>query len=405
MGALSPGTIKDSKDEGIATSVNIKNPERFTIDGSDALEERLSRLCDQVREGLQRIIPAVKLEAIVLGGGYGRGEGGVLHTNGGDEPYNDIEFYVFLRGPRLLNQRWYGNEVCSLAEELSSNCSLHVEFKLDSLRRLRTMPVSMFSYDLVSAHRLLFGSMDVFKGCEHHFAADCIPLSEATRLLYNRCGGLLLVRERLAANMLSDEDADFIGRNLAKASLALGDAVLVSATEYHWSAMERNVRLERLADAGPVDINVLRKHHRAGLEFKLHPQRANKTRQEFAAEHRELSSLAQKLWLWIESQRLGRPFLNIHEYVFSGIDKCPETASGRNVLLNMRTFGPLAAVGPLASHYPRERLLNSLPLLLWNGEVSREPEVRRHLRKQLRSEASDWAGFVAAYKEIWPAYG
>ena len=59
----------------------------------------------------------------------------------------------------------------------------------------------------------------------------------------------------------------------------------------------------------------------------------------------------------------------------------------------------------VASRYPRERLFNSLPLLLWNGEVSREPEIQRHLQRQLRSTASDWTGLVAAYKEIWSGYG
>ena len=83
----------------------------------------------------------------------------------------------------------------------------------------------------------------------------------------------------------------------------------------------------------------------------------------------------------------------------------PWDCPGKNYLLTMRTFGPAGAISRLADRYPRERLFNSLPLLLWNGEVSREPEVRRHLQKQLCSRASDWAGLVAAYKEIWPPYG
>jgi hypothetical protein len=59
----------------------------------------------------------------------------------------------------------------------------------------------------------------------------------------------------------------------------------------------------------------------------------------------------------------------------------------------------------MAIRYPRERLLHALPLLLWNGEASREPEVTKRLQKQLRTEAADWAGLVAAYKQIWTSYG
>src|SRR6185437_1721005 len=71
---------------------------RFTMDGSDALEKHLARICEKVLGGVRALISENKLEALVLGGGYGRGQGGVLKTNSGDAPYNDLEFYVFLRG-------------------------------------------------------------------------------------------------------------------------------------------------------------------------------------------------------------------------------------------------------------------------------------------------------------------
>ena len=116
---------------------------RFTIDGSDALEARLRAICDQVSAGIEAIVPPRKVEAVVLGGGYGRGEGGVLRTETGDQPYNDIEFYVFVHGARLWNERKYGASLCALGERLST-AGLHVEFKLDSLERLRRMPISMF---------------------------------------------------------------------------------------------------------------------------------------------------------------------------------------------------------------------------------------------------------------------
>ena len=379
---------------------------RFTIEGSDTLERSLWALCDAVKAAVHRFIPKRKLEALVLGGGYGRGEGGVLRTEHGEQAYNDIEFYIFVRGSRLWNQRKYRASLCALAGDLSAGSSLHVEFKLDSLQRFRSMPISMFTYDLVSAHRLLIGERAVFQGCEHHLRSEDIPLSEATRLLYNRCGGLLLVRELLSRTVLSNDQSDFIGRNLAKASLALGDALLVAAGKYHWSARVRGERMRAFEATGDVpDLVALKEHHRAGLDFKFHPRRILKQPGDFAPEHREISSLAQRLWLWIEGRRLGRSFSNINEYALSEINKCPETLAGKNYLLTLRTFGPAAAMDPLGGRYPRERLFNSLPLLLWNGEVSREPEIRRHLQRQLRSDATDWAGLVAAYKEIWPPYG
>jgi hypothetical protein len=135
---------------------------RFTIDGGGELEDRLARLCGQVRCGATARIPSQDIAVIVLGGGYGRGEGGVLRTEAGDQPYNDLEFYVFFRGHRLWQEHRYGRMLHELGERLSVEAGLHVEFKIDGAERWKRSPVSMFSYDLVSGHRMIFGDESVF---------------------------------------------------------------------------------------------------------------------------------------------------------------------------------------------------------------------------------------------------
>jgi hypothetical protein len=378
---------------------------RFTIDGSQALEQELERLCNAILTGVERLVPGPRLEAIVLGGGYGRGQGGVLKTETGDRPYNDLEFYVFLRGNPLLNEHKYGADLRELGESFSSGAGLHVEFKIDSLDKLRSSPISMFTYDLVAGHRIVRGGDTIFQGCEHHLQAEKIPLSEATRLLFNRCTGLLLAKELLGSQRLSLAQGDFIGRNLAKAQLALGDAVLTVFGQYHWSCPERHQRLSELAVPELPTLDEVRQRHAAGVAFKLHPRSIAKLAAEFEGEHREISALASRLWLWLESRRLKCEFSSVRDYALSEGEKCYGPAGWRNYLLNLRTFGPQAAFDSMAARYPRERLFNSLPLLLWNGEVSKEPEVKLRLQRQLRSGASDWAGLVAAYKQIWTSYG
>src|SRR3954463_4447745 len=100
------------------------------MDGSEQLEARLAEFCRTISYSVQKLIPPSKLEAIVLAGGYGRGEGGVLRTAEGDQPYNDLEFYVFTSGSALLNSRRYRGALGRLAEELSKCAGLHVEFKV-----------------------------------------------------------------------------------------------------------------------------------------------------------------------------------------------------------------------------------------------------------------------------------
>ena len=65
---------------------------RFTIDGSDALELELLSLCDRARAAILGIIPARKIHALVLGGGYGRG---VVYEQGQHIGYADLSHASF----------------------------------------------------------------------------------------------------------------------------------------------------------------------------------------------------------------------------------------------------------------------------------------------------------------------
>jgi rhamnosyltransferase len=403
-GEASADTNPDGSKKLEPDGVSPHQQKRFTLDGSEELENRLVRICEKVLARVQALIPREQLEALVLGGGYGRGQGGVLKTVSGDAPYNDLEFYAFLRGNRVLNERRYHQCLQDLGEQLSVEAGLHVEFKVDSLERLRRSPITMFSYDLVSGHRILLGNKDIFAGCKHHLDASKIPLAEATRLLFNRCTGLLLAKELLNKRDFSAADADFVGRNLAKAQLALGDVILAASGKYGWSCLERRDALAKLTipDA-PLWMDDVRQHHAAGVDFKLHPRRISKSLAEFRTEHTSIAQLAMQVWLWLESRRLNQPFSSTHDYAFCGAEKCEGTPAWRNVLLNAKTFGPGGILDPAAARYPRERLLNSLPLLLWEEPLN-DLRVKYFLQKELRTPASDWQGFVAAYKAVWPKF-
>lgn len=343
---------------------------RFTIDGSSALERHLADTCGLVLEGVRSIVPANRIEGIALAGGYGRGEGGVLREGGLDMPYNDMEFFVFVRGSTYLNDHRYKTALHALGESLSPAAGLEVEFKILSLARLRRSPVSMFYYDLVMGHRWLCGDDILLAGCEHHRDASRIPLHEATRLLFNRCSGLLFASERLSQDTFNKEDADFVGRNIAKAQLALGDVLLAMNGLYHWSCQERHRKLQQLEGAS----SVLLAHHASGVAFKLHPERTTKSREELAQEHAQLSQMARDIFLVLESRRLNIKITHASDYICSGTNKCPEVPLWKNVLIHLRKRDLPAGL----TRYPREHLLNELARMLWTGESTKPQAIRQY---------------------------
>lgn len=372
--------------------------QRFTLDGSEALEQRLQQLCDEVRTRVQSAVPPNQLDGLVLGGGYGRGEGGVLRTEDGDMPYNDLEFFVFVRG--VLAELHYAKVLHDIGHELSQGADIEIEFKVMTLAKLRQSAPSMFYYDLVMGHRWIIGDDTLFAGCNHHRDASCIPLHEAMRLLMNRCTGLLYAKERLLRAEFTSEDADFVARNIAKAKLALGDIVLTVHGQYHWSCRERSRRLLSL-NAAVAESSQLRAFHEAGVRFKLYPQQSRESREALLERHGQVATLAQQLWLWLEARRLKHRYDSPTSYALSEEPKCPEQPVWKNVAVNLRAFGPRSVFHRSALRYPRERLLRSLPLLLWGMTSLAEQTM---VRTCLHCDSLTLSDAVSAYTKLWQRF-
>lgn len=372
---------------------------KFTRDGSDALERLLSETCQEIGREIQALIPADRLQALVLGGGYGRGEGGVLATPTGDAPYNDLEFFVLVAGSPRLNERRYGAGIHALEQRMTQQLGIDVEFKILSLEKLTGSATTMFYYDLVSGHRVICGPPDILKACAHHQDAARIPLHEATRLLMNRCSGLLFAAERLQRADFTSEDADFTARNIAKAQLALGDVVLTALGRYHWSCVTRHEQLASVNDV-VLPMEEIMAFHQQGVAFKLHPWLSTAECDELRALHASVAKAAWAVWHWLEQKRLrcsGSPL----DYGRCG-KKCPETSALKNALVRLRTFGVRGVLSPLALRYPREALLNTLPLLLWAPELV--PANFAWLSRQFVSPVSSHAEAIAAYSRLWARF-
>ena len=379
-------------------------PKRFTMDGSPALEQHLESVCEQVRDAVLNLIPAWKLDGILLGGGYGRGEGGVLRTPEGDRPYNDLEFYVFARGMAILAERKYRGPLHALGERLTPAAGIEVEFKVLTLDKISRSKPSMFYYDLAMGHRLLYGDEDLIglSLSSHRRSASHIPLEEATRLLMNRCSGLLFSQERLKRAEFGPQEADYVGRNLAKLQLALGDVVLTAHGKYHWSCRERHQRLLAIPPSHDLPFMAdVQTHHAAGVEFKLHPVRTTSTREELAKRHGDLSGIAFQVWRWLENRRLGTQFKDTSDYARSSVNKCPEQPAWRNRLIQLRDRN---IAGVLSGRYPRQNLLHALCLMLWDSHALSDGPLDGQLQSELRTSAVTFKDLVAAYERLWHRY-
>ncbi len=305
------------------------------------------------------------LKALVLAGGYGRGEGGIFFPPDGSEPtlYNDLEFYLFApRPPEAL--------LLSLVHEGENRLGIEIEIKVMSADAFETASPSMFYYDLLSRHILVAGDRAWLDSLPKTLSdASAIPVVEGSRLLVNR--GMSLLRCRRWAAGEIELPAGFCERIASKLKLALADATLCAVGKYHWSCVERDRRLPDQKDV-PPDWEALMAWHAEGVAFKFHPTSSGLTPADLA----EPLNLLRKAWistfLWIESRRLGHQLSDPSGYARFSQKIFPMESPLKNLIRQLRDLRRPAHLPFCWGDHPRSRIWKALCLLL---DDSAEPQA------------------------------
>lgn len=228
----------------------------------EALRHLAAQLHDHAPHGLR---------AVYLGGGYGRGEGGVrTRPDASVTLYNDLDCFVIASdGLRRADRDALVPHLAELAHPLERRLGIDIDFsppkRTSQLRRVA--PTLMFQ-EFRRGYVTLFGDDALPRTAIPELPAHDLPLSEALRLLLNRGMGLLLAGEALAGRGDNPNHHDFILRNLNKAILGCGDALLIARNAYDWSL---HARLERLQNDITDAPHSLAQRYRQAIDFKFSP--------------------------------------------------------------------------------------------------------------------------------------
>ncbi len=190
-----------------------------------------------------------RLQGVVLGGGYGRGEGGVFDLpNGVQHLSNDLDFFaVTEKGVSAQDICAIANALAPVSEKWTAKLGIEVDFVVRTPWRMR------HDQDRVMIQELMHGYFDVAgKKGEEMFGEierrppSAFPWAEAARLLMNRGVGLVLASE-------AERGQTFIVRNINKCVLGAGDARLIARGAYAWRVEDRAAALgEELYSAAVV---------------------------------------------------------------------------------------------------------------------------------------------------------
>ena len=338
------------------STINQPEAQVYAPKGSETFNQKMyETLADLTDETVSLI--GDNLVALLLSGGYGRGEGGVNIVNGKEWPHNDLDLTIIVQRRDHVLKR----VVEHITNRYGKRLGVRVDFNRPiTLKELRRLPHWLVWHDLLAGHQVLYGPSYILSVNMPKYMKDPVPGTEALHLLLNRGAGLLRAL-RMVRQCEPELDRDFIRQNYFKTAMALGDAVLIMLGHYDG---RHQIRHERLIGAVQADHELqkfdLLPLHEDGIHFKFTPHDFD-AREITEDDLRDLARRWCEVFLWCERQRTGGPFEDTEVYCrWPGIRE-----KDRSRLRHMpRNFARNLRVGWMSFRHPRESLYRMLPQLL-----------------------------------------
>ncbi|MDX8410563.1 MAG: hypothetical protein R8K46_01640 [Mariprofundaceae bacterium] len=389
--------------ERASTGIAPANTNRYTLDGDAQVESRIEQDQRIIADAVVKKLALPGFCALVLMGGYGRGEGGFQNVGGEPAPYNDYDYFLVVRGMDRSAINGIKPAVASLAHELELQVGVEVDFAILAWETLASAEYCLMFAEMKWGHRVVAGDARVLD-IMPSMPCDQLPLAEFTRLMLNR-GSLLLLNQRSLQQGAPEtplERETFV-KYLFKAILACVDSELANRQMYHPSYPVKLARLEALAEKG---MSELLAQYRLAYEARFHPDYGKHIDANLFLWQAQVVQLWLQSFSHLETARLGQKPESWKDYADISVDK-GQTGRGmlsrlRNLAITCRDYG----LGEAAAHlvwslrYPRERLISALPLLL-TATSSVSASVKRPLA--MRGNVS-WPAAVESYLSQWKRY-
>ena len=145
---------------------STKEPEalqnyRYTPDGDAAVESRINRDQQLIARAVTELVPSENFRALVLIGGYARGEGGYRHVNGKPEPYNDYDYFVVVGGISQRGLKALKPLLVHLGHSLTATVGVEVDLEILKEELLPKAEYSLMHAEMLWGHRVVAGNQDI----------------------------------------------------------------------------------------------------------------------------------------------------------------------------------------------------------------------------------------------------
>ncbi|ROS01514.1 hypothetical protein EDC56_1956 [Sinobacterium caligoides] len=377
---------------------------RFTAYGDASVERYITALVRRVVAAWSKLGCARHTRALVMLGGYGRGEGGVQLVDNAQRPHNNLDFLLITES--LSDEQMRRLESALAAEMLSIESSTVVGLDLSVIdaRHLSRSEPRLIWYDMRYGHKTIAGDASFVRGLRRQ-CLDAIPDWDMRNLLVNR-GTLLLINqillERKEGALLN---TGLLIKHTMKAVIGYGDALLYSCNNYHWSYLEKQRRMRQLA----VVSDTFKSLYDEAIEFRFKPDYHRYPAEGLAHWLAGILGLLADVHLQCERRRLGRSELSWLEYWPYAVRREQRSClrdGYRQTMAALLAFAKSFSANELLNYSAlgfRQRLLSERRLvpLLFPGMVY--PFVADELQRQARRivGVDDMAAARRIYLRAW----
>jgi hypothetical protein len=227
----------------------VYNDER--VDNAIALDLKLI---------VERVTSALPVRSIILGGGFGRGEGSVIVDENGIQPVNDYDLFLVIPDDVEVDLR-------PLSKDLANKIGIRL---LDLIpikySALSSLPASQIYYDLKHGGRHLWGE-NVIELMPSYKNGDVEPESGKTLLLNRLICAIEAFSENFEKRTMTSDEVFFLVNQTGKVVSACVESLLIKKSKYHHSSRERR---KIFAREFPYKIELQRLNEYA-TEFKIRP--------------------------------------------------------------------------------------------------------------------------------------
>lgn len=286
--------------------MRLLHGERFTHYFSPEADSLIREAVEAVARLVTSLVPRSHYHALVLIGGYGRGEGGVRRVDEGERPNNNLDFLLISRNANSQRISAWQQAIDAGLEAIQSQHGIAIDFSVIQGEVLSRSACRIMWYDMRWGHKTVLGDPEFVPSLER-FRIERVPSWDVHNLLVNR-GTLLVINDCLPTLGDCDELRRVRSRHAIKAVIGYGDALLYAHGQYHWSYAEKQRRMQRLEHAPEA----FRRMYHDAAEHRFLPAEQLPAS---LSDHGDLREMCEQVHLVCESKRLNHPGLTWTHYL------------------------------------------------------------------------------------------